>query len=664
MIVKDRPTQVFYSYAREDEALLADLNAHLSLLIRQSLISTWSDRAIEPGHEWDRSIMEYLARADIILLMISSNFIESDFCWSNELKKAMERHDHGSARVIPVIIRPCDWKSAPFGKLQVLPSNGVPVTRWPDKDAAWLEVAKGIRNVITNTTCVERPPELREPWELTINATLEELDASVINQVQDLLRKISGDVELTIRAVKKNSIVLEIDLTAGARRRLENLIDSKELIKLIGFEIIRYGAGGERLAQIPEPVDLAAKLFIPRIKPLVHLGTIGHTGHGKTTLTAAITRVLNKRADNVTPVIISSEAMANRLYKGARDISEHSGRIEYATENRHYSHVDYATHADFVKNMITGAAQLDGAILVVSASDGPMPQTREQILLARQVGVPAMVVFMNKMDVVNDPSQLDLVELEVRELLSAYDFPGDEVPVVRGSAWGALKGEERWEKAIKDLMAAVDSYIPTPEHDIEKPFLMSVEEILTVPGKGTLAKGRIERGIVHVNEVVEIVGVKDKTSTSVVTSVEMFGKHLAQGKAGDNVELLLKGVERRDIERGQVIAKPGSITLHTKFKAEAYILTKEEGGRHTPFFTGYRPQFYFRTTDVTGVAQLPEGVETVMPGDNVAMEVELYTPVAIEKGLRFVIREGDRTVGTGTITDIVERAGGDSKPAS
>jgi elongation factor Tu len=315
--------------------------------------------------------------------------------------------------------------------------------------------------------------------------------------------------------------------------------------------------------------------------------------------------------------------------------------------------VDCPGHADYVKNMITGAAQMDGAILVVAATDGPMPQTREHILLARQVGVPAMVVFMNKVDAVDDEELLELVELEVRELLSAYEFPGDDIPVVKGSALGALNGEAKWEATVDELMAQVDSFIPTPERDIEKPFLMPVEDIFTIQGRGTVATGRVERGRVKVNETVEIIGIR-ATKNTVVTGVEMFKKLLDEGVAGDNVGLLLRGVERKDIERGQVIAKPGSITPHTKFKAEAYILTKEEGGRHTPFFTGYRPQFYFRTTDVTGVATLPSGVEMVMPGDNVAMEVELITPIAMEKGLRFAIREGGRTVGAGTISEIVE----------
>jgi elongation factor Tu len=388
-----------------------------------------------------------------------------------------------------------------------------------------------------------------------------------------------------------------------------------------------------------------------RSKPHVNIGTIGHVDHGKTTLTAAITKVLAKHNPKIT--VRAFDSIDNAPEEKARGITIATAHVEYETPNRHYAHVDCPGHADYVKNMITGAAQMDGAILVVAATDGPMPQTREHILLARQVGVPAMVVFMNKVDAVDDEELLELVELEVRELLSAYEFPGDDIPVIRGSALGALNGEAQWEAKLDELMAAVDSYIPTPTRDVEKPFLMPVEDIFTIQGRGTVATGRVERGRVKVNETVEIIGIRD-TRTTVCTGVEMFKKLLDEGVAGDNVGLLLRGVERKDIERGQVIAKPGSITPHTKFRAEAYILTKEEGGRHTPFFTGYRPQFYFRTTDVTGVATLPEGVEMVMPGDNVAMEVTLITPIAMEKGLRFAIREGGRTVGAGTITDIIE----------
>jgi elongation factor Tu len=373
--------------------------------------------------------------------------------------------------------------------------------------------------------------------------------------------------------------------------------------------------------------------------------------HGKTTLTAAITKVLAKHNPKI--AFRSFDSIDNAPEERARGITIATAHVEYETANRHYAHVDCPGHADYVKNMITGAAQMDGAILVVAATDGPMPQTREHILLARQVGVPSMVVFMNKADAVDDEELLELVELEVRELLSAYEFPGDDIPVIRGSALKALEGDAEWEKTVEALMEAVDTYIPTPERDIEKPFLMPVEDIFTIQGRGTVATGRVERGKVKVNEAVEIVGIRP-TKQTVCTGVEMFKKLLDEGVAGDNVGLLLRGVERKDIERGQVISKPGSITPHTKFKAEAYVLTKEEGGRHTPFFTGYRPQFYFRTTDVTGVAHLPEGVEMVMPGDNVAMEIELIAPIAMEKGLRFAIREGGRTVGAGAVSEIVE----------
>jgi elongation factor Tu len=388
-----------------------------------------------------------------------------------------------------------------------------------------------------------------------------------------------------------------------------------------------------------------------RSKPHVNIGTIGHVDHGKTTLTAAITKVLAKHNPKIQ--VRAFDSIDNAPEEKARGITIATAHVEYETPNRHYAHVDCPGHADYVKNMITGAAQMDGAILVVAATDGPMPQTREHILLARQVGVPAMVVFLNKVDAVDDEELLELVELEVRELLSAYEFPGDDIPVIKGSALGALNGEEKWEANIDELMAAVDAYIPTPERDTEKPFLMPVEDIFTIQGRGTVATGRIERGRVKVNEAVEIVGIRP-TRNTVVTGVEMFKKLLDEAVAGDNVGLLLRGVERKDIERGQVIAKPGSITPHTKFRAEAYVLTKEEGGRHTPFFTGYRPQFYFRTTDVTGVAKLPEGVEMVMPGDNVAMEIELISPIAMEKGLRFAIREGGRTVGAGTVSEVIE----------
>jgi len=388
-----------------------------------------------------------------------------------------------------------------------------------------------------------------------------------------------------------------------------------------------------------------------RSKPHVNIGTIGHVDHGKTTLTAAITKVLAKHNPKI--LVRAFDSIDNAPEEKARGITIATAHVEYETANRHYAHVDCPGHADYVKNMITGAAQMDGAILVVAATDGPMPQTREHILLARQVGVPSIVVFMNKVDMVDDEELLELVELEIRELLSSYEFPGDDIPIIQGSALGGLNGEPQWEAKIDDLMQAVDDYIPTPQRETEKPFLMPVEDIFTIQGRGTVATGRIERGIVKVNEQVEIVGIRD-TRTTVVTGVEMFKKLLDEGRAGDNVGLLLRGVDRKEIERGQVIVKPGTITPHTKFKAEAYVLTKEEGGRHTPFFTGYRPQFYFRTTDVTGVANLPEGVEMVMPGDNIQMEIELIAPIAMEKGLRFAIREGGRTVGAGTVSDVVE----------
>jgi elongation factor Tu len=390
-----------------------------------------------------------------------------------------------------------------------------------------------------------------------------------------------------------------------------------------------------------------------RSKPHVNIGTIGHVDHGKTTLTAAITKVLAKTNPKVH--FVAFDQIDKAPEEKARGITIATAHVEYETKNRHYAHVDCPGHADYVKNMITGAAQMDGAILVVAATDGPMPQTREHILLARQVGVPAMVVCLNKVDAVAeaDAELLELVELEVRELLSKYEFPGDEIPIIKVSALKALEGDEAAEKQVLELMDAVDAYIPTPARDIEKPFLMPVEDIFTIQGRGTVATGRVERGKVKVNEAVEVVGIRPTLKT-VVTGVEMFKKLLDEGVAGDNVGLLLRGVERKDIERGQVISKPGSITPHTKFKAEAYVLTKEEGGRHTPFFTGYRPQFYFRTTDVTGVANLPTGVEMVMPGDNVEMNIELIAPIAMEKGLRFAIREGGRTVGAGTVSEVVE----------
>ncbi len=388
-----------------------------------------------------------------------------------------------------------------------------------------------------------------------------------------------------------------------------------------------------------------------RSKPHVNIGTIGHVDHGKTTLTAAITKVMSKHNPKMT--FRSFDSIDNAPEEKARGITIATAHVEYETPNRHYAHVDCPGHADYVKNMITGAAQMDGAILVVAATDGPMPQTREHILLGRQVGIPTMVVFMNKADMVDDAELLELVEMEIRELLSSYEYPGDEIPVIQGSALKALEGDPAWEAKIDELMQAVDDYIPTPAREMDKPFLMPVEDIFTIQGRGTVATGRIERGVINVNDPVEIVGIKE-TRSSVCTGVEMFKKLLDSGMAGDNVGLLLRGVERKEIERGQVIVKPGSITPHTKFKAEAYVLTKEEGGRHTPFFTGYRPQFYFRTTDVTGVADLPAGVEMVMPGDNIQMEITLIAPIAMEKGLRFAIREGGRTVGAGTVSEIVE----------
>jgi elongation factor Tu len=394
-----------------------------------------------------------------------------------------------------------------------------------------------------------------------------------------------------------------------------------------------------------------AKAKFERTKPHCNIGTIGHVDHGKTSLTAAITKVL---AESGGASFTAYDQIDKAPEEKARGITISTSHVEYETANRHYAHVDCPGHADYVKNMITGAAQMDGAILVVSASDGPMPQTREHILLARQVGVPALVVFLNKCDMVDDAELLDLVELEVRELLSKYDFPGDDIPIIRGSALAALEdsNKELGHDAVLKLMEAVDKFIPQPERPKDKPFLMPVEDVFSISGRGTVVTGRVERGIVKVGEEVEIVGLKPTVKTT-VTGVEMFRKLLDSGEAGDNIGALLRGVQREDVERGQVLAKPGSITPHTKFKAEAYILTKEEGGRHTPFFTNYRPQFYFRTTDVTGVVQLPAGVEMVMPGDNVAMDVELIAPIAMDEGLRFAIREGGRTVGAGVVAKII-----------
>jgi elongation factor Tu len=395
-----------------------------------------------------------------------------------------------------------------------------------------------------------------------------------------------------------------------------------------------------------------AKARFERTKPHCNVGTIGHVDHGKTSLTAAITKVL---AETGGATFMAYDQIDKAPEEKARGITISTAHVEYETKARHYAHVDCPGHADYVKNMITGAAQMDGAILVVSAADGPMPQTREHILLARQVGVPALVVYMNKVDMVDDPELLDLVELEVRELLTSYNFPGDKIPIVRGSALCALEGREPalGHDSVLKLMEAVDSYIPQPDRPKDRPFLMPIEDVFSISGRGTVVTGRIERGIVKVGDEVEIIGLKATTKT-IVTGVEMFRKLLDSGEAGDNIGALLRGTKREEVERGQVLAKPGSITPHTKFKAEAYILTKEEGGRHTPFFTNYRPQFYFRTTDVTGVVQLPSGTEMVMPGDNVTMEIQLIAPIAMDEGLRFAIREGGRTVGAGVVASIIE----------
>ncbi|MGE3303865.1 MAG: elongation factor Tu [Hyphomonadaceae bacterium] len=395
-----------------------------------------------------------------------------------------------------------------------------------------------------------------------------------------------------------------------------------------------------------------AKEKFERTKPHCNIGTIGHVDHGKTTLTAAITMVLAKSGGATAKKYEEIDAAPEEK---ARGITINTAHVEYETQNRHYAHVDCPGHADYVKNMITGAAQMDGAILVVSAADGPMPQTREHILLARQVGVPALVVFMNKVDMVDDAELLELVEMEVRELLSSYEFPGDDIPIVKGSALAAVEGRDPaiGEDRINELMTAVDTYIPQPERPIDQPFLMPVEDVFSISGRGTVVTGRVERGIVKVGEEVEIIGIRAPQKT-IVTGVEMFRKLLDQGQAGDNIGALLRGVDREGVERGQVLCKPGSVKPHKKFEAEAYILTKEEGGRHTPFFTNYRPQFYFRTTDVTGICQLPEGTEMVMPGDNVKITVELITPIAMEEKLRFAIREGGRTVGSGVVSKIIE----------
>lgn len=402
-------------------------------------------------------------------------------------------------------------------------------------------------------------------------------------------------------------------------------------------------------------VKMAKEKFV-RTKPHVNVGTIGHVDHGKTTLTSAITMCLSKKgmAD-----VRTFDSIDNAPEEKERGITIAIAHVEYQTDNRHYAHVDCPGHADYIKNMITGAAQMDGAILVVSAADGPMPQTREHILLARQVNVPHVVVFLNKVDMVDDKELLELVELEIRELLSKYEFPGDKIPIIKGSALKAMEcgcGKDECEncKPIYDLVKAVDDYIPTPKRDIDKPFLMAIEDVFSITGRGTVGTGRIERGIVKVNDEIEIIGMRPESTKTTVTGVEMFRKLLDEGQAGDNVGILLRGVEKKDLERGMVLAKPGSITPHTKFKAEVYVLAKEEGGRHTPFFNGYRPQFYFRTTDVTGIVKLPEGVEMVMPGDNVNMEVDMIIPIAMEKELRFAIREGGRTVGAGVISEVIK----------
>jgi elongation factor Tu len=396
-----------------------------------------------------------------------------------------------------------------------------------------------------------------------------------------------------------------------------------------------------------------AKQKFERNKPHLNIGTIGHIDHGKTTLTAAITKVLSDAGTSTTGAT-SFDEIDKAPEEKQRGITINSAHVEYETENRHYAHVDCPGHADYVKNMITGAAQMDGAILVVSATDGPMPQTREHILLARQVGVPYIVVALNKSDAVDDEELLELVELEVRELLSKYEFPGDDIPVIRVSALKALEGDAEWTPKILELMKAVDEYVPEPERDVDKPFLMPVEDVFTITGRGTVATGRIEQGIIRTGEEIEVVGIHQAVEKTVVTGVEMFRKLLDEGQAGDNVGCLLRGVKREDIERGQVLSKPGSITPHTKFEAQVYVLSKDEGGRHTPFFKGYRPQFYFRTTDVTGVVELQESVEMVMPGDNAEMTVELIQPIAMDEGLRFAIREGGRTVGAGAVTKILK----------
>jgi elongation factor Tu len=621
--MEHRPAQVFYSYAHEDLVHVNNLNSHLALLKHEKLITVWSDLALQAGEEWKKKIAQSLEAADLILLMVSASFIASDFCYGVELQRAMQRHNEGNARVIPVIVRPCDWETSQFASLQVLPPGSLPVTKWDDTDEAWTEVAKAIRHILTDKTRTLAPD--RFSWQLTIRGNFEEIHIDGLDKIRDLLREVAGDKELTIEAMLPGSVLLRIDVSRAGQKTLERLIDEGELVDLLGFEIIGY-AEYRRSSET--------------IKPHVNIGTIGQNAHGKTTLTAAITKVLAKYDPKVQFVPFDQIDQTPVAH------------VEYETANRHYSHIDSSVHADYVKSMITGAAQMDGAILVVAATDGPMPQTREHILLARQVGVPAIVVFMNKLDVVDDPELLDLIELEVRELLSAYGFPGDEIPVIRGSALKALEGDAEWEKTVDELMAAVDSYIPTPERDTEKPFLMSVEDVFTISGRGTVVTGRIERGRVRVNDVVEIIGL-EQTRSTVVTGVQRLKELLDEGVAGEYVGVFLSGIERHDIQRGQVIAKPGSITAHTKFKAEAYLLAEQEGEPNPSHLTVSRPEFYFRTADVKGMVNLPAGVR-LMPGDSVTMNIDLLDPIALEKGLRFIIREGRRTVGTGIVSEIVE----------
>src|SRR5829696_1101810 len=440
--------------------------------------------------------------------------------------------------------------------------------------------------------------------------------------------------------------------TCGLRRRVAPLSRCSSTATRMRRSRSRARSSPSRRARSKgEDGGHMAKQKFERTKPHLNVGTIGHIDHGKTTLTAAITKVLAEQGTNTS--IRDFASIDNAPEEKQRGITINTSHVEYETENRHYAHVDCPGHADYIKNMITGAAQMDGAILVVSAADGPMPQTREHILLARQVEVPAMVVFLNKADMVDDPELLELVEMEVRELLSAYEFPGDEIPVITGSALKALEGDPEWTPKILELMEQVDSYIPEPTRDTDKPFLMPIEDVFTITGRGTVVTGRIEQGQINSGEEVEIIGIQDETQKTVVTGLEMFNKTLDFAQAGDNAGVLLRGTKREEVERGQVVAKPGSITPHTHFKAEVYVLSKDEGGRHTPFFNGYRPQFYFRTTDVTGSIALPEGQEMVMPGDNTNMEIQLIQPIAMDQGLRFAIREGGRTVGAGVVTEII-----------